>query len=99
MSAMTLSAKRQVVLPADLCRQMALQPGSRVEVTLAEDGSAILIRPQAPAQRKPASVLFGRVVRHGPAVPIDELQGLAAARRVLGGRPDRGSGKPQDDES
>lgn len=83
MSAMTLSSKRQVVLPADLCRQMALQPGSRVEVTLAEDGSGILIRPQAPAQRKPASVLFGRVVREGPAVPIEELQGLAAARLGL----------------
>ena len=42
---MTLSAKRQVVLPADLCRQIALYPGARVQVRLAADGSAILIEP------------------------------------------------------
>ena len=44
MPAMTLSAKRQVVLPAELCRAMDLQPGSSVEVSLAEDGKGILIK-------------------------------------------------------
>jgi AbrB family looped-hinge helix DNA binding protein len=80
---MTLSAKRQVVLPADLCRQMALQPGSSVEVSLAQDGSGILIRPAATTPRKPASVLFGRVVHRGTPVPIDEAQGLAVAQRLV----------------
>lgn len=83
MPAMTLSAKRQVVLPADLCRQMALQPGSSVDVSLAVDGSGILIRPAAAGPRKPATVLFGRVVHRGTPVPIEEAQGLAVARRVL----------------
>jgi AbrB family looped-hinge helix DNA binding protein len=83
MPAMTLSAKRQVVLPADLCRQMALQPGSSVEVTMAQDGSGILIKPADTAPRKPASALFGRVVHRGPPVAIEEAQGLAVARRVV----------------
>lgn len=83
MPAMTLSAKRQVVLPADLCRQMALQPGSSVDVSLAADGSGILIRPAATGPRKPASVLFGRVVHRGRPVSVEEAQGLAVARKVL----------------
>lgn len=83
MPAMTLSAKRQVVLPADLCRQMALQPGSSVEVSLAQDGSGILIRPAAVAARKPASVLFGRVLHRGTPVSIDEAQGTAVAGRLV----------------
>ena len=81
---MILSAKRQVVLPADLCRQMALQPGSSVDVSLAEDGSGILIRPAAVVPRKPPSVLFGRVTHRGRPISIDEAQGVAVARRVLG---------------
>jgi len=32
MSTMILSGKRQVVLPVELCRQVALAPGSRVRV-------------------------------------------------------------------
>lgn len=84
MPAMTLSAKRQVVLPAELCRAMDLQPGSSVEVSLAEDGKGILIKPVSAAARKPASVLFGRVVHRGKPVTIDEVQGLVAARRLGG---------------
>lgn len=83
MTAMILSAKRQVVIPADLCRQMALQPGSSVEVSLARDGSGILIRPATLAPRKPASVLFGRVVHRGTPVAIEEAQGLAVAGRLV----------------
>lgn len=86
MPAMTLSAKRQVVLPADLCRLMALKPGASVEVSLAQDGSGILIRPAVTTSRKPASVLFGRVVHHGRPVSIDEAQGLAVAHQLI--RPD-----------
>jgi bifunctional DNA-binding transcriptional regulator/antitoxin component of YhaV-PrlF toxin-antitoxin module len=81
MSTMTLSAKRQVVLPADLCRQVALAPGARVQVELAPDGSGIVVRPSVAGGRKPASVLFGRVVRRGKAVPVEELQGLAVAKK------------------
>ncbi len=87
MSAKTLSAKRQVVLPAELCRQMALVPGSQVQVSLAPDGTGILIRPAASAARKPASVLFGRPVHRGQPVSVDEMQGVVqAARRARASR-------------
>ena len=84
MSTMTLSAKRQVVLPADLCQQVSLAPGARVEVALAPDGGGIVVRPAAAGVSKPASVLFGRVVRRGKAAPIEELQGLAVAKKLAG---------------
>ncbi len=82
MSTMTLSAKRQVVLPADLCRQVSLAPGARVQVELAPDGSGIVVRPSTAGGKKPASVLFDRIVRRGKAVPVEELQGLAVAKKA-----------------
>jgi len=81
MSTMILSGKRQVVLPADLCRQIALAPGARVQVDLAPDGSGILVRPPTAAGKKPASVLFDRVSHRGKPPAIDELQGLTVARQ------------------
>lgn len=86
MSTMILSGKRQVVLPADLCRQVALAPGARVQVDLAPDGSGILVRPATAAGKKPASVLFDRLTHKGQPVGIDELQGVAAARRLAKSR-------------
>jgi bifunctional DNA-binding transcriptional regulator/antitoxin component of YhaV-PrlF toxin-antitoxin module len=91
MSAKTLSAKRQVVLPVELCRQMALVPGSQVQVSLAPDGTSILIRPATSSARKPASVLFGRHVHRGTPVSVDEMQGVVqvarqASRQRAGGR-------------
>jgi bifunctional DNA-binding transcriptional regulator/antitoxin component of YhaV-PrlF toxin-antitoxin module len=82
MSDKILSAKRQVVLPAELCRQMALVPGAAVQVSMAPDGSGILIRPAAGAPHKPASVLFGRHAHKGPPVSIADMQGVALARRA-----------------
>jgi antitoxin component of MazEF toxin-antitoxin module len=82
MKTMILSGKRQVVLPADLCRQIALAPGARVQVDLAPDGSGILVRPATATGRKPPAVLFDRATHKGKPIAIAELQGLAAARRL-----------------
>ena len=82
MKSMTLSAKRQVVLPADLCRQVALAPGAQVRVTLAPDGNGILIQSTASAGKKSPSVLFGRLIHEGHPVAIDELQGTAIAKKL-----------------
>lgn len=82
MSTMTLSTKRQVVLPAELCRQVSLAPGAQVTVELAPDGSGILVRPASAAGKKPASVLFGRVVHEGRPVAIEDLQGSAVAGKL-----------------
>lgn len=86
MTTMTLSGKRQVVLPAELCRQVSLAPGTRVRVEMAPDGSGILVRPATDMGRKPASVLFGRLLHKGKPVAIDELQGLAVARKLASSR-------------
>lgn len=83
MTTMILSGKRQVVLPAGLCQQMALVPGSHVQVELAPDGSGILVRPAMPDKKKPASRLFGRFTHHGKPVPVEELQGAAAAQKLV----------------
>ena len=88
MTTMTLSAKRQVVLPADLCRQLALYPGAQVQVSLAADGSAILIEPVGKVGGKPASVLFGRAVHRGTPVAVEEIQGAVSAARLAQRRDD-----------
>jgi len=86
MRTMTLSAKRQVVLPADLCRQVALAPGAQVQVKLAPDGNGILIRSAASTGRKSASVLFDRLIHEGSPVSIDALQGAAIAKKLAKAR-------------
>jgi bifunctional DNA-binding transcriptional regulator/antitoxin component of YhaV-PrlF toxin-antitoxin module len=83
MSTMTLSAKRQVVLPAQLCEQVALAPGDKVEVCLSPDGSGILIQSATAQRKKPASVLFDRFQHRGTPVQIEDIQGLAAAKKSL----------------
>ena len=82
MTTMTLSAKRQVVLPADLCRQVSLAPGAQVRVKLAPDGSGILIQSAASTGQKAASVLFDRLRHTGKRVSIEDMQGVAIARKL-----------------
>lgn len=81
MTTMILSGKRQVVLPADLCRQISLAPGSRVRVELAPDGDGILVRADSAGEQKPAAVLFDRVARRGRPLAVEDLQGLAVAKK------------------
>ncbi|MCF8199967.1 MAG: AbrB/MazE/SpoVT family DNA-binding domain-containing protein [Sulfuritalea sp.] len=81
MTTMTLSGKRQVVLPAELCRQVSLAPGARVRVELAPDGDGILVRADSAVNKKPASILFDRVTRRGKPLAVEDLQGLAVAKQ------------------
>ena len=80
---MTLSAKRQVVLPADLCRQVSLAPGAQEQVKLAPNGDGILIQSAASTGKKPASVLFDRLIHEGTPLSITELQGAAIAKKLV----------------
>lgn len=82
MSTMTLSAKRQVVLPAELCQQLALAPGAQVKVRLAPDGGSILIEPARAGGKKPASVLFGRAVHRGKPIAVDDMDAAIVAARL-----------------
>lgn len=81
MSTMILSGKRQVVLPAELCRQVSLAPDARVRVELAPNGEGILVRADGAGETMPASVLFDRVQRRGKPLAVEDLQGLAVARK------------------
>ena len=78
---MIISGKRQVVLPAEFCRQLSLAPGARVRVELAADGDGILVCADSAGGKKLASVLFDRIVWRGKPLPVEELQGLAVARK------------------
>ncbi|MCX7172362.1 MAG: AbrB/MazE/SpoVT family DNA-binding domain-containing protein [Proteobacteria bacterium] len=82
MSTMILTGKRQVVQPAELCRQLALAPGARVRVELAPDGDGILVRADSAGEKKPASVLFDRIAHRGKPLSVEDLQGLAVAKRL-----------------
>ena len=79
MRTMTLSAKRQVVLPADLCQLLSLAPGAQVAVRLAPDGGSILIEPARPALKKPAAVRFGRVTHSGKPVALEDMDAAVVA--------------------
>jgi bifunctional DNA-binding transcriptional regulator/antitoxin component of YhaV-PrlF toxin-antitoxin module len=81
MTTMILSGKRQVVLPAELCRQVSLAPGARVRVELAPNGDGILVRSAGAGEKKPASTLFDRVSRRGKPLSVEDLQGLAVAKK------------------
>ncbi|WPL16121.1 transcriptional regulator, AbrB family [Thiorhodovibrio winogradskyi] len=82
MSTMTLSAKRQVVLPSALCRQLALTPGTQVEVQLAPDGGSIIIAPVRKGGKKPATVLFNRAIHRGKPVVIEDMDAAVVAARL-----------------
>lgn len=81
MATKILSGKRQVVLPAELCRQVALAPGARVRVELAPNGDGILVRADSASEKRPASVLFDRITHRGKPLAVDALQGLAVAKK------------------
>ncbi|MDO8790126.1 MAG: AbrB/MazE/SpoVT family DNA-binding domain-containing protein [Sulfuritalea sp.] len=81
MTTMILSGKRQVVLPAELCRQVSLAPGARVRVELAPNGDGILVRAASGGEKRPPSILFDRVARSGKPLAVEDLQGLAVAKK------------------
>jgi hypothetical protein len=81
MTTTILSGERQVVLPAELCRQVSPAPGARVRVELAPNGDGILVRAHSAGEKKPAPVLFDRITRRGQPLSVEALQGLAAAKK------------------
>lgn len=50
MSSVLVSAKGQVVLPADLRRRLGLNPGARLEVTEEPDGLRLRVQRAVPAK-------------------------------------------------
>ena len=84
MTTVTVSDKGRVVLPVELRKRLGIVPGVRLDVELSEDGQGVVLRPASAHGKKPASVLFDRIVNKGQPVPVEDLQGLAAARKLAG---------------
>lgn len=71
MSYVTVSNKGQVVIPADLRRQLGILPGSQVEVSLVEDKIEISVL--HPAGHSTHESGFGMLKYAGPARRLADL--------------------------
>ncbi len=79
MSIATLTSKRQITLPADICAKLRLVKGSKVDVSVNKAGEMIL-RPKTGDIRR----LRGILKYEGPPVSIEEMNEAileAASRR------------------
>lgn len=81
MSAVTVSVKGQVVLPAEIRRRLGIVGGSRLEVVASEEG--VLLRPlKGKASRVEDGV--GLVPNPVGPVPLDEMDGGRILARFKG---------------
>ena len=81
MTIATLTSKRQITLPADICAKLRLVKGSKVDVSVNEAGEMVL-RPKTGDIRR----LRGILKYDGPPVSIEELNKAVmdgASRRFL----------------
>ena len=84
MSSVLVSAKGQVVLPADLRRRLGLNPGARLEITEEPDG--LRLRLQRSVSAAPVDELAGMVTAPSRGKPrklsdFDPASLTAKARR------------------
>lgn len=68
MTTATLTSKRQITLPADMCAKLRLTKGSKVDVRINEAGEMVL-RPKTGDIRR----LRGIFKYDGPPVSIEEM--------------------------
>jgi antitoxin PrlF len=68
MTIATLTSKRQITLPADMCAKLRLTKGSKVDVRINEAGEMVL-RPKTGDIRR----LRGILKYDGPPVSIEEM--------------------------
>lgn len=80
--AATLSTKRQIVIPADVCRSLAIAPGARVDVEISPDGQFATVRPARDIARQPMEKLIGILKHKGKPVPVEAMNGGEIAARL-----------------
>lgn len=87
MTTVAVSVKGQVVLPAEARRKLGIVPGSRVEIELAPDGSALTVRPAK--QGRTSTVEEGRSMIQNKVghVPVEEMNGARILKKHGGTRP------------
>lgn len=80
MNIVIVSEKGQMVIPAELRKKLGIGPGTKLEVIAEGGGFRAIVEPL----RKTLNVadLAGISGYTGPRIPIGELSGLAAARRL-----------------
>lgn len=84
MSSVLVSAKGQVVLPAELRRRLGLNPGARLEVTEEPDGLRLRVQRAVPAAAVEALAGMVTAPSRGKARKLSEFDPavLAAKRRA-----------------
>ncbi|HET9062599.1 MAG TPA: AbrB/MazE/SpoVT family DNA-binding domain-containing protein [Candidatus Binatia bacterium] len=80
MSTVTVSEKGQIVIPAELRRQLGIGPGTRLEVVAETGGFRVIIDPQR--KGRSAADCLGVAGYSGRRVRTEELGGAEAARRL-----------------
>lgn len=81
MKTVIVSEKGQMVIPADVRRRLGIVPGTRLEITAEGGGFRVLVDPKR--KTRTAAECLGIFGKHkGPPVPIKDLSGVEAARRL-----------------
>ncbi len=69
-SEVTIRSRRQLTLPAEICEELGLSIGDRLEVTV--EGDAIVAKPRKGKSSKALAEIRRIFAQYGP--PLDELQ-------------------------
>ena len=80
MSAVTVSEKGQIVIPAELRRRLGIGAGTRLEVVAEAGGFRVIVEPQRKGRN--AAGCLGVAGYSGPRVRTGDLGGAEAARRL-----------------
>jgi AbrB family looped-hinge helix DNA binding protein len=75
-----VSEKGQIVIPAELRRQLGIGPGTRLEVVAETGGFRVIVEPQRKGRR--AADCLGVAGYSGPRIPAEDISGAKAARRL-----------------
>jgi AbrB family looped-hinge helix DNA binding protein len=80
MSTVTVSEKGQIVIPAELRRQLGIGPGTRLEVVPETGGFRVIVEPQR--KGRSAADCLGVAGYAGPRVRTEDISGAEATRRL-----------------
>lgn len=80
MSTVTVSEKGQMVIPAELRRQLGIGPGTRLEVVAETGGFRVIVEPQR--KGRTAADCLGVAGYSGQRVRTKDISGAEAARRL-----------------
>jgi AbrB family looped-hinge helix DNA binding protein len=80
MTTVTVSGKGQIVIPAELRRQLGITPGTRLELVAETRGFRVIV--EAGRRGRSAAECLGVAEYAGPRARTEALSGSEAARRL-----------------